>query len=301
MLDKLQKYGISDNIINELRYFRKYYKTDDSVINRIQEPKSFYYGIDVWEQCLYALLNSQNILLVGTKATGKNILADNLAYAFARTKWTVSFHNFLDADDLIGVDTYKNSQVVFRNGSISECSIYGGFGILDEINMAKNDAISVLYSALDYRRVIDISGYKKIDISEPTRFIATMNYGYYGTKELNEALISRFAVIQMPKLNKDMIFEILKGSFTNINEDSLQLLSEIFENLQTKAQNGQISSKAVDLRGLIDAVSLAKKGMNISKALQICITNKVFDEYERQIISALIKLKLSNKISLAGD
>ena len=301
MLDKLQKYGISDNIIDELRYFRKYYKTDDSVINRIQEPKSFYYGIDIWEQCLYALLNSQNILLVGTKATGKNILADNLAYPFARPKWTVSFHNFLDADDLIGVDTYKNSQVVFRNGSISECSIYGGFGILDEINMAKNDAISVLYSALDYRRVIDISGYKKIDISEPTRFIATMNYGYYGTKELNEALISRFAVIQMPKLNKDMIFEILKGSFTNINEDSLQLLSEIFENLQTKAQNGQISSKAVDLRGLIDAVSLAKKGMNISKALQICITNKVFDEYERQIISDLIKLKLSNKISLAGD
>lgn len=301
MLDKLQKYGISDNIINELRYFRQYYKTDDSVINRIQEPKSFYYGIDVWEQCLYTLLNSQNILLVGTKATGKNILADNLAYAFARPKWTVSFHNFLDADDLIGVDTYKNSQVVFRNGSISECSIYGGFGILDEINMAKNDAISVLYSALDYRRVIDISGYKKIDISEPTRFIATMNYGYYGTKELNEALISRFAVIQMPKLNKDMIFEILKGSFANINEDSLQLLSEIFENLQTKAQNGQISSKAVDLRGLIDAVSLAKKGMNISKALQICITNKVFDEYERQIISDLIKLKLSNKISLAGD
>ena len=297
MIDRLKKYGINDKLIEDLKYYRNYYKSDESVSDRIVEPKTFYYGIDIWEQCLYALLNSQNILLVGTKATGKNVLADNLAYAFARPKWTISFHNFLDADDLIGVDTYKNSQVVFRNGSITNCSIYGGFGILDEINMAKNDAISVLYSALDYRRVIDISGYKKIDIAESTRFIATMNYGYYGTKELNEALISRFAVIQMPKLTKEMIYEVLKGNFENASKENLKLLAEIFENLQTKAENGQISSKSIDLRGMIDAIRLAKKGMDIKKALQICIANKVFDDYERKIIEDLIKLKLSENLS----
>lgn len=298
MLDILRKYGIRESLIKDLEYFRNYYKTDEEVISRIQEPKNFYYGIDVWEQCLYALLNSQNVLLVGTKATGKNVLADNLSYAFARPKWTVSFHNFLDADNLIGVDTYKNNEVVFRNGSITECSIYGGFGVLDEINMAKNDAISVLYSVLDYRRVIDISGYKKIDISEPTRFIATMNYGYFGTKELNEALISRFAVIQMPRLNKENILEILKGSFEDANDEYLSLLAEVFEDLQTKSQNGQISSKAVDLRGLVNAISLAKKGMDTKKALKMCISNKIFDDYERQIVEDLIRLKLPNDIKL---
>lgn len=298
MLDILRKYGIRESLIQDLEYFRKYYKTDDEVISRIQEPKTFYYGINIWEQCLYALLNSQNILLVGSKATGKNVLADNLSYAFARPKWTVSFHNFLDADNLIGVDTYKNGEVVFRNGSITDCSVYGGFGILDEINMAKNDAISVLYSALDYRRVIDISGYKKIDIAEPTRFIATMNYGYFGTKELNEALISRFAVIQMPKLNKENILEILKGSYDDVNEEYLALLSETFEQLQTKAENGQISSKAVDLRGLVNAISLAKKGMDTKQALKICISNKIFDEYERQIVEDLINLKLPDNLKI---
>ena len=298
MLDILRKYGVRENLIQDLEYFRKYYKTNQEVISRIQAPKTFYYGINVWEQCLYALLNSQNILLVGTKATGKNVLADNLSYAFARPKWTVSFHNFLDADNLIGVDTYKNGEVMFRNGSITDCSIYGGFGVLDEINMAKNDAISVLYSVLDYRRVIDISGYKKIDIAEPTRFIATMNYGYFGTKELNEALISRFAVIQMPKLNKGSIFEILKGSYDDVSDEYLALLAQIFEELQTKAQNGQISSKAVDLRGLVNAVALAKKGMDTKQALKICISNKIFDEYERQIVEDLINLKLPNNLKI---
>ena len=30
--------------------------------------------------------------------------------------------------------------------------------------------------------------------------IATMNYGYAGTKELNEALTSRFSCLQMPAI-----------------------------------------------------------------------------------------------------
>ena len=64
--------------------------------------------------------------------------------------------------------------------------------------MAKNDAVSVLHAALDYRRCIDVPGYDRIDMHEAARFIATMNYGYAGTKELNEALVSRFLVIDMP-------------------------------------------------------------------------------------------------------
>lgn len=42
-----------------------------------------------------------------------------------------------------------------------ECAEKGGFGIFDEINMAKNEALSVLHSALDHRRIIDISGYER--------------------------------------------------------------------------------------------------------------------------------------------
>lgn len=39
----------------------------------------------------------KNILLVGHKATGKNIFAENLAAAFARPRWDVSFHVNMDA------------------------------------------------------------------------------------------------------------------------------------------------------------------------------------------------------------
>lgn len=296
MLEKLREYGIANNLIKDLEHFRKFYKVDEDVINRVSEPVVFFYGRKIWEEAIYALLNSQNLLLVGNKATGKNILSDNLSYAFGRPKWTASFHNYIDENDLIGVDTYKNNEVVFRNGIITECAIHGGFGILDEINMAKNDAISVLYSALDYRRVIDVSGYDKIDLHEATRFIATINYGYVGTKELNEALVSRFAVIRMPKLNKETVIEILSSQFGKIDDEILGIFAKVFIDLQEKAENGEISSRAVDLRGIIDSIRLIDRGMKPLDALQISIANKIFDDYERKIVEDVFRLRVDEDL-----
>jgi nitric oxide reductase NorQ protein len=38
----------------------------------------------VWEEAIAALLCGQNLLLAGPKATGKNVLAENLACVFGR-------------------------------------------------------------------------------------------------------------------------------------------------------------------------------------------------------------------------
>ena len=64
--------------------------------------------------------------------------------------------------------------------------------------MARNEALAVLHSLLDYRRMMDIPGYDLLELHPATRFIATMNYGYAGTRELNEALASRFVVLRLP-------------------------------------------------------------------------------------------------------
>ena len=79
----------------------------------------------------------------------------------------------------------------------------GGFGVLDEINMEKNESLAVLHATLDFRRIIDVPGYDRITLHPATRFIATMNYGYAGTRELNEALMSRFMVINMPLISQE--------------------------------------------------------------------------------------------------
>ena len=76
-------------------------------------------------------------MLVGPKATGKNVLAENLAAVFGRPSWDVSFYINTDAATLLGTDTFTNGEVTLRKGPIYQCAEKGGFGILDEINMSK--------------------------------------------------------------------------------------------------------------------------------------------------------------------
>lgn len=296
MLDFLRKEGINEKLIGELEKFRKFYKVAPQLEYRIPQPKYNYYGNDVWEEAITALLCGENILLVGSKATGKNVLAENLAQVFGRPKWDISFHVNTDSSTLIGTDTFENGQVVFRHGPIYECARWGGFGVLDEINMAKNDSLAVLHATLDYRRIIDVPGYDKIALDDAVRFIATMNYGYAGTRELNEALASRFMVINMPSISSVNLKKLLLGEFPNIKIDYLEQFIGLFQDIKLKSENSEISTKSLDLRGLISAIHLMDKGLEANKALEMGITNKSFDDFERRLVEDVIRLRIPEKL-----
>lgn len=272
--------------------FKSQYPLPDSLKARLIEPSMPFYGTKILTQAVTALLEGENILLCGDKATGKNILAENLAWIFGRPTYNISFHVNTDSSTLIGTDTFKNNEVTLRQGPIYQCATSGGFGILDEINMAKNDAVAVLHAVLDYRRIMDVPGYEKIALHPATRFIGTMNYGYAGTKELNEALVSRFMVINMPPLSMERLDQILRNIFPNIKQDALEQFCGLFLDLQLKAKNGEISTKAVDMRGLIGALRLIHGGLEPVEAIEMGITNKSFDTFERELISDIVMTRI---------
>ncbi|WP_331675736.1 hypothetical protein [Agathobacter sp.] len=71
----------------------------------------------------------------------------------------------------------------------------------------------------------------------------------------------------------------------------------MFLELHAKCENGEISSKALDLRGLIGSIGMMEKGLNIYTALDMGITNKSFDEYEQTLIRDTIRARISRKMS----
>lgn len=251
-----------------------------------------FYGTEILNRAVTALLEGENLLLCGDKATGKNILAENLAWIFGRPVYDISFHVNTDSSSLIGTDTFVNNEVKLREGPIYQCARWGGFGILDEINMAKSDAVSVLHGVLDFRRILDVPGYDRISLHPAARFIATMNYGYAGTKELNEALVSRFMVINMPSLTMERMYQILKNLFPSIRREAEEQFAGLFLDLQLKAQNGEISTKAVDMRGLIGALRMVRGGLTPLEAIDMGITNKTFDAFERELIGDLVMTRI---------
>lgn len=300
MLDFLRKeQGINESLIAAIERFREENAVSAEDVYRIPKPKYFYYGAEVWNKALTALLSGENLLLVGPKATGKNVLAENLSAVFGRPQWDISFYLNTDAASLIGTDTFKNNEVSFRAGPICKCAQQGGFGILDEINMAKNESLAVLHATLDFRRIIDVPGYERISLSPATRFIATMNYGYAGTRELNEALASRFMVINMPVISADNLVRLLSAQHPTLKPEYARQLADLFQDIRVKCDSSEISTKALDLRGLMAAVLLVKNGLNMSQALELAIVNKSFDDYERMLVSDVISTRINGKLDAA--
>ena len=291
-LQFLEEQEVSPVLIEQVEAFRKEYPVHEAVRNRISEPKIPFYGKEILEMAMAALLQGSNLLLTGGKATGKNILAENLAWMFGRPSYNISFNVNTDSSSLIGTDTFRNNEVQLRKGSVYRCAEEGGFGVFDEINMAKNDAASVLHATLDYRRMIDVPGYERIELHPATRFIGTMNYGYAGTRELNEALVSRFLVIDMPELSEENLRKIIRHDYPGIKEAAEDAFCGLFLDLQTKAQNSEISTKALDLRGLLGSLGAVEIGLSPYQAVQMGITNKAFDIFEKEIVSDMVMTRI---------
>lgn len=226
LLDFLKQEGLSPDLLDGIREFNAQYPTPPELQNRIPQPRYHYYGKDVWEAAVAAILCGENLLLAGSKATGKNVLAENLAQVFARPAWDVSFHVNMDAASLIG----------------------------------------------------------------------TMNYGYAGTRELNEALTSRFVVIQMPSIDQDGLVRLLSDEFPTLEKKYKEQFAQLFLDLQKKCENAEISEKALDLRGLLDALRLIRRGVGAGRALDMGITNKAFDAYEQSLIRDVIAARIPAKL-----
>ncbi|MCI8599931.1 MAG: MoxR family ATPase [Lachnospiraceae bacterium] len=291
-LSFLEEQQVHKELIEGVKEFRKTYSVKEEVKNRIVRPPMPFYGKEILEMAIAALLQGENILLSGSKATGKNVLAENLAWMFNRPSYNISFHVNTDSSSLIGTDTFVDNEVRLRKGPVYQCAVNGGFGIFDEINMAKNDAVSVLHATLDYRRLIDVPGYDRIELNPATRFIGTMNYGYAGTRELNEALVSRFLVIDMPSLTEETLMQILEMNFPEAKEEGLRAFAGLFLDLQLKASNSEISTKPMDLRGMIGALKTVKTGLKPRTAITMGITNKSFDIFEKEIISDIVMTRI---------
>ena len=282
-----------EELKTDLERFKARYPVDPAAQGRISKPPVEFIGEEILNLAVSALLQGENVLLCGEKATGKNILADNLAWLFGRPSYNISFHVNTDSSTLIGTDTFTGGEVRLRRGPVAQAAQEGGFCILDEINMAKNEAMAVMHSVLDYRRLIDVPGYQPIPMHPATRFIATMNYGYAGTRELNEALVSRFVVIRMPTLEEGQLRRLLLADAPGASEEDVKRCVGLFLDLNEKAVNGEISTRPVDMRGMVAALRMMADGMAAKDAIALGITNKCFDEYEHQLVQDVVMTRFA--------
>ena len=75
-MEFLEQEHISPALLDGVRAYRAQYPAEPALQGRIPQPRYHYYGKEVWEAAIAALLCGENLLLAGSKATGKNVLAE---------------------------------------------------------------------------------------------------------------------------------------------------------------------------------------------------------------------------------
>ena len=133
---------------------------------------------------------------------------------------------------------------------------------------------------------IDVPGYDKIELHPAARFIGTMNYGYAGTRELNEALVSRFLVIDMPSLTEETLFYLMQSKFPDLKPAARDALAGLYLDLQKKAKQAEITTRA------FGAIGTMRQGLSPYLAVQIGIVNKCFDLFEKEIVRDVVRTRI---------
>ena len=83
------------------------------------------------------------------------------------------------------------------------------------------------------------------------------------------------------------------------DKDNLRLIRRELQEIQKKAENAEISERAVDLRGILDAIGLVSQGLTTGQALEMCVTGKTFDRYEQQLIRDTVAARIPQDIKSA--
>ena len=56
MLNFLKNEGVSHNILKEVERFRSSFSVEDGLCHRIPVPRYLYYGKEIWEEAITALI-----------------------------------------------------------------------------------------------------------------------------------------------------------------------------------------------------------------------------------------------------
>ncbi len=150
------------------------------------------------------------VLFHGPAGTGKTISCKLVAGSIGLPIMeTINCTENLD-EFVLGKFIPEDDRIIFRESYVTKAIREGGAVVFEEINFAKPQYLAFLNSLLDDNGFVRLDNGEVVRRHSNFRFFATMNMGYFGTKELNQALYNRFsAIIEVAALSDEAITRML--------------------------------------------------------------------------------------------
>lgn len=260
---------------------------------------------DPAKKILLAALKDQQIILVGPKGTGKTTSIYHVAQETNTPLVPVQLNGSTGVDTLIGKWLVNESGTYWIDGLFTLAWKYGFWIILDELNMALPEITAVLHPALDDRRilVLDEKNGEVLKRHPNCRIFAAINptEDYAGTKEMNAALLDRFAgqvVVTYPEPRKERAIimghrkvEIDDVPMPRTKEGVITRMVKV-ANMLRKTYNEQTFGFECSTRNLLDWACWCKD-LPVKEACEFAIVSKIPDREDqdkmREIVGTVFK------------
>ena len=277
-------------------------------------PKSLLISDLKWRTLVHAALRGMNLLLTGATGTGKTVAVRTVAKALGRPFFYFNIGDTIDPRQLlIGTTHFVEGEgtVVTPSEFIQAIRTEGAIILLDELTRGSGDAWNILMSITDpeqrYLRINESPESPKIFLAEDVCFFATANIGmeYTATRQLDEALLSRFDPIEMEYLEQSQQATLLKYKFPELDDAVVNILAEVYAKIKDEYMSGSGRlSRAVSTRTLGRCAMRIQDGFSVKDALEVSVTPLFSSEggvdSERTFIMQMIQ-KYDNGGKLKGD
>lgn len=216
------------------------------------EKKMAYVG-DI-EPIFIGLMNMMqgiHVLYTGPAGAGKTVIAQTISAILNMPLYTMNGNVDTDTDVILGSKEASNGSTYSVRGLLVKALENAGIFYGDEVNFILNEILSVMNPALDDRREVhNPNTHEKVIGHKNFRFIGSMNVGYQGTRDLNEATNDRFVCVDvdyMPESALKSYIENFDPGYTDfqkrvlkmdkIPREDVLLIADIARALQQGARN----------------------------------------------------------------
>ena len=214
-----------------------------------------------------------NILAVGRPGTGKTVGIRAIAAATGMPVYSITIGKNTEEDTFQGKLTFdEKGQFCHVPTDFLKAYTQGGIIILEEINLADAAVtMGALGQAIESPFILETSECTQVHRHPMCVIVGTMNTGTYGSKELNQALASRFRQVYIwddPKKEDFINTLLLRNPDKSIVTWVYNAYEKLVQYLKSPSVNADDICLNLTMRACIGALENIEEGDDPKEALK---------------------------------